>query len=48
VETNNLLALFGDVSSVNRTLEEVNHEEVCFEVRLCSFLGVMRFVYVKI
>jgi hypothetical protein len=44
VETNNLLALFGDVSSVNWTWEEVNHEEV----RLCSFLGVMRFVYVEI
>jgi len=45
---NNLLARFSDVSSVNGTREEVNHEEFRLEVRFCAFLGVMRFVYVEI
>ena len=45
---NNLLARFSDVSSVNGTTQEVNHEEFRLEVRFCAFLGVMRFVYVEI
>jgi hypothetical protein len=46
--TNNLLALFSDVSSVNGPVKKLNHEELRFEVWSGAFLGVMRFVYVEI